>query len=382
MRILYGVQGTGNGHITRARAMAAALKNRPVEVDYLFSGRAPERLFDMEIFDDFRVCSGLTFVTRNGKIRPLSTVLYNRPLRFLTDIRNLDVKKYDLILTDFEPVTAWAGRLRDCRVVGLGHQYAFHHAIPQHHGSISQRLIIRHFAPADISLGLHWHHFDKPILPPIAPVAHSGGKINRHRIIVYLPFESPADIRRLLMPFSDHHFRIYHPEVAAREEAHLSWHPPGRQTFQDDLLASEGVLCNAGFELASEVLQLGKKLLVKPVLGQSEQYSNALAIDLLGYGHVMYHLDREKIGEWLGASATTRIRYPDVAAAICDWLLAGARKDDIPALSADLWERSVLPDITPATRTDNELTFSPEPAPEGDTAKPRAPAQGKTTVHR
>ncbi|HFF2915998.1 TPA: glycosyltransferase family protein, partial [Vibrio cholerae] len=42
MKILYGVQGTGNGHIARSRAMCAALKQQQVDVDYLFSGRPVE----------------------------------------------------------------------------------------------------------------------------------------------------------------------------------------------------------------------------------------------------------------------------------------------------------------------------------------------------
>ena len=42
MRILFGVQGTGNGHISRSRTLARALKSRGVAVDYLFSGRAAD----------------------------------------------------------------------------------------------------------------------------------------------------------------------------------------------------------------------------------------------------------------------------------------------------------------------------------------------------
>ena len=40
MKLFYGVQGTGNGHITRAREMAKALAEAGVEVTYMFSGRA------------------------------------------------------------------------------------------------------------------------------------------------------------------------------------------------------------------------------------------------------------------------------------------------------------------------------------------------------
>ena len=49
MRLLYGVQGTGNGHIARARIMAAALAQRDdINVDFVFTGRPPEKYFDME----------------------------------------------------------------------------------------------------------------------------------------------------------------------------------------------------------------------------------------------------------------------------------------------------------------------------------------------
>ena len=46
MKILYGIQGTGNGHVTRARVMANAFKQMGVEVDYVFSGRAQQNYFD------------------------------------------------------------------------------------------------------------------------------------------------------------------------------------------------------------------------------------------------------------------------------------------------------------------------------------------------
>ena len=69
MKILYGVQGTGNGHITRARAMAVELAKQNIDVTYLFSGRAPEAYFDMEPFGDYLCYSGLTFATEQGSIK-------------------------------------------------------------------------------------------------------------------------------------------------------------------------------------------------------------------------------------------------------------------------------------------------------------------------
>lgn len=362
MKILYGVQGTGNGHITRARAMAHELNLAGVEVDYLFSGRPREQLFDMEAFGDFQHRAGLTFTVRDGRIRPLATLADSRPREFVRDLRALKVEDYDLVLTDYEPVSAWAGKLRGVRVVGLGHQYAFRHAIPQYRGNPAQRWLMRHFAPAQLTLGLHWHHFDQPILPPIAPVDTHNASCERGKLLVYLPFEELDAITELLEPFTDQRCHIYHPQasaVTARHRlTHLHWHRPCRDGFQRDLLRCEGVICNAGFELASETLQLGKKLLVKPVSGQPEQLSNALALDLLGYGHVMNQLERAKVADWLTGARGTGIVYPNVAAAICTWLVDGAR-GDIGELTASLWAQTLLPDMTPLTRTDGNLHALP-----------------------
>lgn len=358
MRILYGVQGTGNGHITRARAMARELALAGVEVDYLFSGRPREQLFDMDIFGDFQHRAGLTFTVRDGRIRPLATLMDSRPHEFIHDIRTLQVSGYDLVLTDYEPVTAWAGKLSGARVVGLGHQYAFRHPIPQHRGSPAQRWLMRYFAPAQLSLGLHWHHFGQPILPPIAPVNGCGASGERGLLLVYLPFEGLDAITDLMEPFTAQQCHIYHPHAAAitarHRRPHLHWHPPNRNGFQRDLLRCEGVICNAGFELASETLQLGRKLLAKPVTGQPEQHSNALALELLGYGHVMHELDHDKVATWLAGARGTRITYPNVAAAICAWLVDGARSD-IGELATGLWAQTILPDMTPLTRTDGSL---------------------------
>jgi len=55
MKILYGVQGTGNGHITRARAMARELYAAGLEVNFLFSGRPADKYFDMDVFKDYQL---------------------------------------------------------------------------------------------------------------------------------------------------------------------------------------------------------------------------------------------------------------------------------------------------------------------------------------
>ena len=82
MKIFYGVQGTGNGHITRARVMAKELYKAGCDVTFLFTGRPHDKYFDMEIFNGYQHLPGLTFNTDNGQVPYLQTAIESRPIRF------------------------------------------------------------------------------------------------------------------------------------------------------------------------------------------------------------------------------------------------------------------------------------------------------------
>ena len=49
---------------------------------------------------------------------------------FIQDVNALDLSRYDMVITDFEPVSAWAARMQNKPCIGIGHQYAFQYAIP------------------------------------------------------------------------------------------------------------------------------------------------------------------------------------------------------------------------------------------------------------
>ncbi|GAA3529743.1 MJ1255/VC2487 family glycosyltransferase [Zobellella aerophila] len=343
MRILYGVQGTGNGHITRARVMATELVRRGIQVDFLFSGRAPGGYFDMTPFGDFQTRPGLTFVAREGRVCLMSTLRQSRPVRLIRDILALPVKNYDLVLNDFEPVTAWAAKRAGVPSVGVSHQAAFLKPIPKEGENLGARLLIRHFAPTDVQLGVHWHHFGQSFLPPIIEHRRQHGPVRGDKVIVYLPFEAPADIEALLAPFPHVEFYCYHPEVRPEDRGHIHFRAPSRQGFHRDLADAAGVISNGGFELASEALCLGKKLLLKPLQGQFEQRSNVLTLRRLGLAATMHRLSTRALEVWLSLPPAEPVTYPQVAPRLVDWLLAGDWHNS-ERLCQNLWQEVVFPD--------------------------------------
>ncbi|PKM12378.1 MAG: glycosyltransferase [Gammaproteobacteria bacterium HGW-Gammaproteobacteria-3] len=328
MKIFYGVQGTGNGHVTRARVMAKELYAAGYEVDFQFTGRPVEKYFDMEIFNGYQCKPGLTFNSDKGQVNYLKTALEAQPIRFIRDINTLDLSAYDLVISDFEPVTAWAARKQKKPVLGIGHQYAFNHHIPRAGSGLIVDQIMKHFAPADIGIGLHWHHFGQPILPPIIDTPDFPTAIVGNKIIVYLPFEDTNEVIRLLCPFENFEFHIYSPVVVESKYPHVSCKPLSRDGFQKDLYDCVGIISNAGFELASESLQLGKKILAKPLHAQMEQISNAAALEQLGYGHTMFNMDTTVIENWLHNHHAVRVTYPNIARVIVQWIKNGMQPMD------------------------------------------------------
>jgi uncharacterized protein (TIGR00661 family) len=334
MKIFYGVQGTGNGHITRARVMAKALQAQGIETHFLFTGRPADKYFDMEVFNAYQTRTGLTFNTNKGQVSYLKTALDAKPITFVKDIRSLDLAGYDHVITDFEPVTAWAAKLQKRLILGVGHQYAFNYTIPRAGGDPIANQVMRSFAPVTVGVGLHWHHFGQTILPPIIETPELPETIVRNKIVVYLPFEDQNKVIALLAQFPNFDFHLYSPDVPVSGHANITCNPLSRNGFQKDLFDCAGIISNAGFELASEALQLGKKILVKPLHSQMEQLSNAVALKELGYGHTMKNLDGSVIGHWLADDHAIQISYPNVAEILVRWLL-----DGMPKMDADFVEQ-------------------------------------------
>lgn len=323
MRILYGVQGTGNGHIARARIMCRALKKQGVDVDLLFSGRPKDKYFSMDDFGQFSTCRGLTFSTEKGRIDYLRSAFSNSAINFRKEVKQIDLSRYDVVLNDFEPVTAWAAKISNTPCISICHQNAFRYPVPARGVGWLDKQIIEYFAPSNYHIGLHWHHFEQPLLPPIVDTQSRAYK-DENYVLVYLPFESLEDVMDLCHRFVTRYFVCYHPEVA---EVHvvdnIELRPLNHIEFQRHLDSCLGIIANGGFELPSEALVRGKKILLKPLAGQFEQMSNSDTLEKLGLASSMECLDASVVRNWLDEGCAERISYPDVASPLVKWIVSG-----------------------------------------------------------
>src|SRR5699024_3161427 len=97
-----------------------------------------------------------------------------------------------------------------------------------------------------------------------------------------------------------------------------------KSNFDKSLLSAEGVLTAAGFGTTSEVLYMGKKLMVVPQKHQYEQACNAHALSKMGV-KTLKKLKRkhvEKIENWIENGTPIQVDYPDCSAEMTDYLIA------------------------------------------------------------
>src|ERR1700712_4806476 len=121
MKILYAIQGTGNGHLSRSMDIVPLLQHM-AEVDVLVSGNQGDLKLPFPVKYKFH---GMGFVFgKNGGVDLWKSFYKSNFRKFLKEINNLPVEDYDLVISDFEPVSAWACYLKNKPCIGLSHQAA------------------------------------------------------------------------------------------------------------------------------------------------------------------------------------------------------------------------------------------------------------------
>ena len=280
MKILYGIQCTGNGHITRSIKVINRMKKLGHQVDILLSGKNYNVDFPFEVKWRF---PGFTFFnTKNGGIDYLRTFFSFDFLDFLKDI-TIDISYYDKVISDFEPITAWACRLHNKKCYGLSNQYSFiSDKTPRAGRSIIGETILKWMAPVDEPIGLHFKKYDDFInLPIISNDIIRFKTQDKGHYTIYLP---AYDLHNILASVKDinNQFHIFSDVKTTYRFKNCLIYPIDKTTFTNSFLNSHGIITNAGFQTSSEALYLSKKLMVIPTKGQYEQECNVKALKDMG----------------------------------------------------------------------------------------------------
>ncbi|MBF9140381.1 glycosyltransferase family protein [Hymenobacter properus] len=325
-RILYAIQGTGNGHLSRALDVVPLLRSRCDQLDILISGPPADLPL---VFDVKYRAQGMGFLFgKKGGINFVKTFWQFNSAKFVSEVRHLPVESYDLVISDFEPVSSWACKLREVPCVALSHQSAvLHPAAPRpEREDPAGRAVLKHYAPSTARYGFHFQEYGQGISTPvIRQQVRELNPTNEGHYTVYLPaYEEEILVERLQYLSRSTRWEVFskHSQMPATYGNVRVW-PVSGSAFLDSLARAAGVLCGAGFETPAEALFLGKKLLVMPMKQQYEQQCNAAALAQMGVPVIKNFKDKnlDKVDQWLHRDDTVPVNYPDHTADVLDAVL-------------------------------------------------------------
>ncbi len=309
--ILYGVNGEGSGHSTRAKEVLRHLHRQGHTLHVASFDRGMQNLKD-----EFEVTEiyGLRLSYVNNRVRYEKTLAQNilaapkaaRSNRALMQLA--DEWKIDLVITDFEPMTCHVGHHKKLPIIAIDNQHAITNCeveYPREYrkDAAATRLVTKlmtprandylviSFFPAKVKKK-NTFLFSPLLRQEILNAKPTTGD----QVLVYVTSPSPelaAILRQVRCQFVAYGF--------GREgvEGNITFKKPTLVGFLRNLVACKGVIANAGFSLISEALHLGKPYLAVPVAHQFEQIFNAYYLQKVGYGAYWEELNKEKVESFL-----------------------------------------------------------------------------------
>jgi uncharacterized protein (TIGR00661 family) len=318
MKILYAIQGTGNGHISRAREIVPLLQQHG-EVDLLVSGTEAEVSLSQPLKYRFH---GFSFVFgTNGGVDKWATYKIMDLPQLWRDMQSLPLKQYDLVINDFEPVSAWACKMQKIPAVSLSHQCSFvSPKTPRPDKWNYAEWLFKYYSPTKYHIGFHFERYDDFIhTPVIRSEIRNLTTANNGHYTVYLPAYDDKILVKYLSQSADVPWQIFSKrQKTPYQSGNVQVLPVNNEAFNHSLANCEGLLTGGGFEGPAEALFLQKKLMMIPMHGQFEQQCNALAASKMGVP-VIYGIDdnfTSHINRWVKSDDRVWVDFPDESAQI------------------------------------------------------------------
>jgi len=321
MRILYAIQGTGNGHLSRSMDIVPLLKKMGT-VDVLVSGTQGDLSLPFQVK---YLLHGFGFIFgKSGGVDLWESFIKSKFRRFIKEIQSLPVEDYDMVINDFEPVSAWACYLKNKPCIGLSHQAAVltPNAPKPDETDMIGKLILKHYAPVSAQFGFHFSRYDANTFTPVIRRQVREQVIeNKGHYTVYLPAYDDKKLVKRLSEFKDVTWDVFskHNKKIFRHK-NISVQPIDNERFVKSMAQSAAVLCGAGFETPAEALFMKKKLLVIPMKNQYEQQLNAAALKQMGVPVIksLKPKHNDIILDWINNGKVIDVNYPDTTQQILE----------------------------------------------------------------
>ena len=318
MKILFGVQTEGNGHITQCIATKQYLQSQGIEVTTAFAAKK-KRGLSKYFTDEFNVIdyNGFDFVFDNvGRVVIWKTIVKNTfelPRLIVSFIKIciiIQKEKPDAIFNYYEPLVGLTALFfKNIKYVSFGHQYAMDSVIyPRINGYIVQKLflsIINKITSIRAKIvALSYYEFNDTTMivsPPILRAeSYSISDKKEDFVLVYLMNEDmlPQLISQA-KKYPDINIQCFTKLTKQYDELpNLKLFNLDGKLFQEKMKVCKSVVCSGGFETSAEAIYQNKPLLMIPMPNHYEQHANCNDAYLNSYAIYSESIDLSKIPKY------------------------------------------------------------------------------------
>ena len=318
MKILFGVQTEGNGHITQAIAVKQYLKQNGYDVSKAFAA-SKKRGLSKYFTDEFDVVTyeGFDFVfDKEGRVIIWKTLLKNTlelPRLILSFIKICNVirkEKPDAIFNYYEPLVGLTSLFfRNIKYVSFGHQYAMDSSIyPRINGYPVQKLFLRIINKitslrAKI-VALSYYEFNDETMivspPMLRSESYSVSDKKEDFVLVYLMNEDMLpQLFSEAKKYPDIKIECFTKLTKQHDELpNVKLYNLDGKLFQEKMKVCKAVICSGGFETSAEAIYQKKPLLMIPMPNHYEQRANCEDAYLSSFGIYTDKIDLSKIPKY------------------------------------------------------------------------------------
>lgn len=311
-KIIYGVSGQGFGHSTRSREILQYLVSRGHQILVFTYGQA--LFFLDEDFDVFEV-PGLGLSYKNNKLIYWQTIYKNvyqvakqsrHWPKILDKFRSF---KPDIVITDFEPLTALLAKLQRVPLISIDNQHQLTNTRIKINARYKKDLLADQLAIKSLVWGAKYYlvttFFETPLrrqdtflFPPI--VRREVRELipqDQEYILVYQNSDFAELIK--ILHLLDHNFVVFGSNKKG-VSGKIEFKDYSSHEWLKYLANCQAIIGTAGLSLISEALYLKKPYLAMPIKKQTEQMINAKYLEQMGYGREMVKLSEKEIRSFIG----------------------------------------------------------------------------------
>ncbi|MFA5141680.1 MAG: MJ1255/VC2487 family glycosyltransferase [Candidatus Woesearchaeota archaeon] len=310
-RILYGICGEGMGHAMRSKPILEYLQKHH-EIKIYSSGKAHDylsKIFKIEQID------GVFIEYKDNAVDELGTLWRNvKNIRSIISsikkvMHEIDRFKPDLIITDFEAISCYAGLIKGIPIINIDNQHIYTKTnlkfpLKLYWNYLETIFVNRLLIPTANKYIITSFFDSKPIskktiiVPPILRNEIIGLKPKEKDFI--LVYQTSNTDKKLLkeLKMVPENFIIYGFNKDEKNE-NLTFRKFNEDLFFKELKDCKAMILNGGFTAISEALYLKKPILSIPVRRQFEQTINAIYLNRSGYGKYAKTAERSDLLEFV-----------------------------------------------------------------------------------